>query len=254
MQKNKRVKQLLKKKRQRFFLGFFVKQRKKKLHPFLLSTVFALFIGILFGVVMLQMIKQSNENSVLEMMQPTEQVNVESTDTTAQMYEAKITIYTLQLGVFTAKQNAEQMIHSLQDEIVSSFLWERDDYFYVLSSIFLTETEAREQLPIYEGMGIEAYVKEWETALNDSFSESERLFLTDFQSIWTSSLTTFLQSGNVEESKWEQLLHTHENTSSRIKPLKERIEKLLRQINDKDIKPEEIEQFFIEILYSVETI
>src|SRR5690625_7774921 len=78
------------------------------------------------------------------------------------------------------KRNAESEQKRLQKERISSFVWKRDDHYFVLLSAHETEKNAQSRIDSFDKE--ELFVKKWETVVSDIHSSEVESALLETRS------------------------------------------------------------------------
>lgn len=169
--------------------------------PLMFTVLFAVVIGLVFGVIALQLTKQAGPVTQMEKPQETEEIHVESGMQTMDV----ISFYVVQGGVFTDKDNAAKAIEVFQAKDVPAMQWEADGEIYLFAGIAATENKAKEYAEEMKADKLEVYVKPWEVgAVQISLTKYEHKWLSQFTKVWQESLAGEGQEWSVLQQIDEQ--------------------------------------------------
>lgn len=193
---------------------------KKKKHtfkvvkPFILSVVSAIAIGVLLGFIVLKMSSGGTDvASVHPSSQPlTSEGNVaDNSESDVQENEETIQVkelgaYVLQAGVYSEKENTEEIASTLQGQGYPVTIWEEDNQYYVFTHVFPTEEEAKDAAGQLEKSELETYAKPWATQEKSiEMTKEEEVFLQTFVKIWEETVEKYPTGETDFIQLWEQL-------------------------------------------------
>lgn len=193
----------------------FQKKRKVKLfHPVVLSSIAALLIGTVLGLMVIQFFIGSDNTYDLWGSQST--VPKATTGASPSATEQPQTIqleamqaYVLQAGVFSEKENADQIAAQFQKAGVHTMVWNRDDQYYLFADAAGTLEAANSKAEKLKAMQLDVYVKEWIVPSKTlEISTDSYEWVRDFQAQWEASLSTLDQDKNVASEGWKKLKET----------------------------------------------
>lgn len=127
----------------------------RKSYPiyFISLTVGAVSLGLLFGIVMLQLFPQNNSptNAAIDSNEQDPPIEASFSDTT--------TIYVIQVGAFTEKEKGIEMQEQFHANGYPAVLTHDGDYYYLFSGVSFDEKGAQRLKEYYESEGVEMYEK-----------------------------------------------------------------------------------------------
>lgn len=229
-----------------------------KITPFMNRTVkkiiFAvcssLFIGTIFGIIILQMSKQEEPND-------TTLLNISTNGNQEQEEEKQIKqldaiyLYVVQAGVFSEKENAEQWGTKYKNLRFPAFSWQRNNEYYVLTGIASTEQIASQYAKEMDSQGLDVYVKEWEISeVKQQVTEVDYQLLHSFVEQWRDALHTFENDGK-SDKEWSNVF---KQTNELSDPFQQFHETVLQSVQELDgNQSSEIkQQTFMKLLYEYE--
>lgn len=177
--------------------------------PLMLTVIFALVIGVIFGIFILQLTKQAGPVSQMEKL---EEVQQERPEADMQKVDG-LSFYVIQGGVFSNKENADKAAKAFQAANVSAMQWETEEGIYLFAGIAAAEAVAKESAGKMKDADLEVYVKPWEIgAVQAPLTEYEHKWLLQFMETWQAAL----EQGSEEEKQlteeWQGLLKTEEQS------------------------------------------
>lgn len=168
------------------------KRKSGWLTPVIVTIASAGVIGTILGILMLQLFVGMENDQAVSVNQTTAAPAASSPVGEAAAEQlSKLSTYVLQAGVFSKRANAEewQAIYEAANE--PTFMWEKDNQFYLFVGIHGTEQNAKQKAEELKASNYDVFAKHWETAereINLSAAESE--WLGEFREAWEMAVTT----------------------------------------------------------------
>ncbi|UJL44971.1 SPOR domain-containing protein [Virgibacillus sp. NKC19-16] len=206
------------------------KQNKwKPFKPIILTTISAIAIGSILGVIMLRMFVgidsdlAENNNLPAATIDNSEEEN-NNAENTAPAIE-QMNAYVLQGGVFSDQANAEEWVSRYEQAGLSSFIWEREEQYFLLVGLAKTEGLAEQLANQLKEYQFDIYVKEWNTERGGAeFTDNEHDWLQSFHKNWQDTLNALENDEGFTADNWEALIENHPEDSENLAGL---IESLL---------------------------
>ncbi|HLR14598.1 MAG TPA: SPOR domain-containing protein [Bacillota bacterium] len=182
--------------------------------PLLLSVVSAVVIGVLLGFIVLKMssggadVASENHPSQpasqgVEAASKSENEDQES-QRMIQLNELKA--YVLQAGVYSEKENTEEVVSTFQSQGYPATIWEEENQYYVFTHIFTTEEQAKDAVNQLEKNELEVYAKPWTTKEKSiEMTEEEEAFIQSFVQTWEETVDKHASGETNFIQLWEQL-------------------------------------------------
>lgn len=164
------------------------KGRKKTFMPIMITMSSAALIGIVFGVIMLQMFVTLNEPSGSESKVSQTSSAVSEAEKNGNKFP-ELSAYMLQAGVFSQRENAENWMKLYQGENLPVIVWEREEHYYLFTGVYMQEEEAKQRAVELQAKGFDVFVKPWSTSEAElTLTNDEAKWLNDFQTTWTEAI------------------------------------------------------------------
>lgn len=216
-------------------------------HKLVFAIISALTIGLISGFTMLHLITDQDEQTINEINDTkTNEINEDKTidkEVSQSLREFEIPsfqAFTLQLGMFSERENAKQFIQSIADESLYPAIWSMNDQHYVFIGLNPQKKKIEALKEDLTETDIEAFIKEWSM---ESFvvevTEVEEAWLTDFLNAWEELL---MDRESFELDQWQQLLEEVPEQSELLSPLIEQLERVIT-VTDTFEDPLKIDQF-----------
>lgn len=153
----------------------------KRLKQALVAICSSLVLGLTFGLIFLSMVKQEEPPSASTL-------HLKTTDTETVQTEKQVEslqFYVVQAGVFTEEVNANKWGEQFTALAYPAVTWERDDQYFVLTGLALSETAARKQAEQLVANDLDVFVKQWEiTAKHDDWTDVDVQYIRNFLDVW----------------------------------------------------------------------
>lgn len=210
--------------------------RTSKKRKFIIPVILALFIGIIFGYILLYLFtnvgnEQNNYNLGLEENEENN-AEIEATHDSIQYETDELSAFVLQAGMFSEQENAKERQKNFEKQNIKSMIWEREGFYYLFVDVSSTKKEAEEKINNFQE-DIDLFIKEWNLPSHIlNVSEAEKQWLKEFHNLWKQTVAR----KNLSE-EWKQLLDVGgklQNLSSFISEIKQ----LLTQEEENDFSLE----------------
>ncbi|WP_167751323.1 SPOR domain-containing protein [Lentibacillus salicampi] len=196
------------------------KPRFKAFKPFLVATISAIVIGSVLGFFMLNMFVDINADINQENGSPIsaaagdedndaggEGNQAEADGGTAITAEA-VDAFVLQAGKFGEKANADEMAATVQQAGFAAMVWEKGEFFFVLSGIAGSEQQASQLANAFADEGLDVYVKAWQTEANEfNLPDDEKAWLQDYQKQWHEAVETISNGDSLSKKAWSDVVN-----------------------------------------------
>lgn len=218
--------------------------RKQK--QLLVAVFSSLFIGIVFGLMTLQMSK-------LEDQQPATILNAtapeKESDEKKMRQTPSFSIYLVQSGVFREAENAQQLEEEILNQQYPAVNWQRNNEYYVLAGIAESKESAIQQAEELDEHGIDAFVKAWDMEnLDVKMTEVDNNWLQLFLQQWKISLQASDNGTGIMLEDWMKLLEDSSELSTSFQTFQQSISETVKLIENKNIEKNLETQFLLQIL------
>lgn len=200
----------------------------------LLTGMFALMIGTFFGMMTLYIFNEEDETTYTVSHTNEPEVSGVKEKERTETYEVQpLTFYVIQAGMFQEKQNAESEQKRLQKERISSFIWPRDDHYFVLLSAHETEKNAQSRIDSLEKE--ELFVKKWETVASEiNSSEIESALLEAFHDTYKRALADVEKRNAFDRTLWDEVLRKEEMLAQDVQELQKELATVVEKVERDD--------------------
>ncbi|TCT27134.1 sporulation related protein [Melghiribacillus thermohalophilus] len=191
-----------------------LKRRYSHFKPFMIASISATVVGILFGLIMLKMIAEIGHSEATgsagdPSTQVLDQTGEEKADHAQQNQQGsamtestfpEMAAYVVQTGIFSTKEQAETMKSSLADQGFSVSIWPKDGTYYTFVSLSNTKQDAEETAQTIQSKGFETYVKEWKVVgASVETTEQETSWMNQGISLFEDQLSHMNESDSISE-------------------------------------------------------
>lgn len=206
----------------------------KKYKPYIGAVFSATAIGIVLGIIMLQLFTvvegesnvASNRSSSTPSSNQTEEQNENATTIDP------LTAYVIQGGVFTEEANAIEWSEIFKEHGIPSVIWEREGEYYLFTHLSSTKEQAVKEAEKIKEKDLDVFVKEWSTDSYEIDLETKDWMIL-FQETWFDSVQSFDQGEEILPGQWEQLIDDSDNFPNEANnELVERINTMIKHINE----------------------
>lgn len=228
-------------------------QYKRQMKRIAFAFSSALMIGIIFGVVILNMVKQEEQHLPSLLHAKTETEKAEERDTPVLDPIESLQIYVIQGGLFTEQENSKKWENKFRNMNVPVLIWERSDDYYLLAGIAHSHDDAKELAHTIKETGLDVFVKEWEVVtMNDSYTDEEYEWVQTFISFFDNILSEKDNPALFTLTHWEKNISFEESESLKINAFNQTMEKQLNE--ETDLTIEEMQHLLLYALYQFEQI
>lgn len=201
----------------------------------IIAIVSGVFVGTMFGLTVLYMLNTDQAETAIDERgaSPAASSSLSSEAMVALDLDMP-SIYVLQVGVFHERENAELTKRQLERRKIDTFIWERDEQYFLLESVHDKEAAAKSHYERLQEKQIDTFVKKWDISLrNQRVTENERIWLEQFISLWNQSLEQSTNDQAIALSQWEKLIE-EELDSTPISDLQIKVKDHLPKLENKE--------------------
>lgn len=210
-----------------------IKNKRRRIKPIIIAVVSAMAIGLIFGVILLNMMTSFNDSTEVNQSSPvfSNDENIDKTPDTTQYTLESMKAYVVQGGVFSLKENADKHASLLEKNGINPVLWKRDNQYFLFAGVTNNEEQAKKITDSLNTGDSALYVKTWEVGeLNVNLSEEEFNWLQLFQQSWVESLQQTTNGQPLPKNDWEKL-EKESPSSQTLQPLINQINQMVKQEN-----------------------
>lgn len=202
------------------------KQNKlKPFKPIIGTTISAIAIGSVLGVIMLRMFVGIDSDLAENNDLPAATVDTEDEDSSAENTTSVIeqmNAYVLQGGVFSNETNAEEWVSKYEEAGFPSYIWEREEQYFLLVGLASTKEQAEQFANSLKEYEFDIYVKEWTTEEGGAdFTDKEVDWLQSFHENWQNALQSLENDEAITVDNWEALIKNYPEETENLAALKE---------------------------------
>ena len=194
----------------------------RKVKAILFSVAASLVIGVIFGMISLQMADR-DAGSV-------ETVNTSISSNEKTGTEASIestSFFVVQAGIFKEEDNANAWADRFSQNEFPAVKWTKNKELYLLTGIAATEEAANKEAKAMDEAGLDVFVKKWETVGGkvSGAHANDAAYLGSFQKSWQESL----EAGNA--SKLKEFAEADAEVSEAVQPFVDKLKALVEDDN-----------------------
>lgn len=179
------------------------------LNKFITAIGAGLIVGTVFGFTALHFLT----NDISEQVMHEEQANGQRVNSTTSTADERAplsitfpTVYVIQVGLFHERENARLKQDQLKRRNINTFIWQRNDEYFLLHGIFSTQLKAQEANGTLQDDAIQSFVKEWVISeANKHVTDVEANFIEQYVQLWKKSFEQFELAGQVSVQTWKPL-------------------------------------------------
>ena len=208
----------------------------KKYKPYIAAILSASAIGIILGIVMLQLFTvvegDTNFTSNHASLTPTSNQTKEKNEDTTTI--EPLVAYVIQGGVFTEELNATEWAKIYNEHEIQTFIWERENEFYLFIGLSSTKERAVEEAEKIKEKDLDVFVKEWST---DSYEIDRNAYdwMDAFQNVWLNTVQSLDQDKKISIEQWEQLINKSDDfPNGANNELVERVNMMIDRIHEEN--------------------
>lgn len=225
-------------------------KNNKKLKNILFAIGSSLFIGIIFGLVTLYMLKQEDPDNASILHTTTDEEQNESENEGDVLQIEAIKVYVVQGGVFSSKENIADESKAFSDAGLPVNSWERDGDYYLFTGISSTLENAEK---LESNIREEVYVKEWEVpSIEMKMTESEQQWLLAFLDVWKQTLVALETEEQVSVDNWKKITEYSGNISEPFQEFQEHVNKNIKELNKEQQNETKVQSILMDLLYTYE--
>lgn len=207
----------------------------KTAKPIIIAVMTAIFIGSVLGFVLLGVfgnidsVIMPNHNNRVVQLNPAEQADQDGEKDALSL--SSVNAYVLQAGVFSDEANAQTLVGEYKAQGIIPVVWQRDNQYYVLTAVTNSQENADALAKQQEAMGLEAFVKEWESSAGEmNMTSGEAEWFQTFHELLAGSIEAVSASDSVPLEGWTALLGNQDHESERVASFAEEIEPYLEHL------------------------
>lgn len=209
-------------------------QRRKSMFrsakPLLISILSAITIGVILGFIVLRMgaggTGATNNIEASQTPPPTKSTTgpageeEDSSSPTSPIELVELQAYVLQAGVYSERDNTDEVVSTFESHGYAPVVWEKDRQFYVFTHLFAAEEQAKEEVEDMEKSELETYAKSWITENRTvDMSEEEGVFIQEFVETWNETVEKHSNQETDVIGLWEQLVEEIPEEEGVLEPL-----------------------------------
>lgn len=207
----------------------------KTAKPIIIAVMTAIFIGSVLGFILLGVfgnidsVIMPNYNNRVVQLNPAEQADQDGEKDALSL--SSVNAYVLQAGVFSDEANAQTLVGEYKAQGIIPVVWQRDNQYYVLTAVTNSQENADALAKQQEAMGLEAFVKEWESSAGEmNMTSGEAEWFQTFHELLAGSIEAVSASDSVPLEGWTALLGNQDHESERVASFAEEIEPYLEHL------------------------
>lgn len=202
------------------------KQSKvKTFKPIIVTTISAIAIGSILGVIMLRMFVGIDSDLAENNNLPAATIDTEDEDSNTEngpSASEEMDAYVLQGGVFSDKANAEEWVSKYEQAGLPSFIWEKEENYFLLVGIANTKEQAEQFADEIKEYEFDIYVKEWTTNEGAANLTNEEVdWIQSFHENWQNALQSLENDQSFTVDNWEALIENYPEETENLAALKE---------------------------------
>lgn len=233
-----------------------------KWKPVIITIFSAVFIGTLFGMIMLKIVGSLDGNGNNPTPANGAVNQTEDNANGADKNENNGSSYTIpewkafviQGGVYETEDSVDEYKPSFQDADFAPAVWERDDQYFLLIDIAPTKEESEKQADdIKETYDLDVFAKEWQTKESEvRLGEDEQDWMDDVIELWESDFEKMDDDGDFSVGEWQDLIDDFPKDSGNH--LEALANEMTEQIDDlDDPSRKDAAGFLLHIWHTMET-
>lgn len=213
------------KKEQEDNFAYSIKKRSSK-KQFIVAIGSSICIGIIFGIIILHMIKQeAQQEALLSHIDNGDAITDDSNDVKSGTELEPISMYVIQGGVFSEESNAKEWEDKLKNIQFPAMSWERDGQYYLFAGVSLSKETQKKWIDEMETAGVDVFGKEWQVpSTNIHLNEKDIKWVQSFLTLWTQSLQSIENQEGLLEESWKKLIEEANIETDQINALTEIIQ------------------------------
>lgn len=212
---------------------------------FLLTACSAIVIGGLFGIIILKMLVEVDNQDNLTSNVDISTDEVTTVDTSTKPSGDKLVklegmqAFVVQVGVFSSLEKAKEWQTKVKDTGYDAMIWDEGDQMRLFVGISSKEEDAKAIAADMEVGGVESYARAWSTTERSTEVETQATdWLKEFPSLWTQTVEA--ASGDSEANQIEAwnswLAETPNDLAESSLAWKSSIEKTVEMLTNKESK------------------
>lgn len=223
----------------------------RKMKQIIVAICSSLVIGMMLGLFTLQMSKQENQQDAAVVNSSTtdeqDEGNLRNIDS--------IQVYVVQGGVFSEEENIKEWEGKFNNLQFPTQKWKRGNEFYLLTGVSGSLETANKLAKEMDEQGLDAFVKEWETAeasLNVTSADYKWLLL--FREQLLKSLDSVDNGNGLLEDDWQELTEQINGLSPQVQGFQEVVQHSIEAVNTAESTRKEMQLFLLQLLHDYEQI
>lgn len=203
-----------------------------------LAIAAGLIVGSVFGLTILHYVTNDGAKATMSEEQTIGQAVNSSPQVSDEHERLEVTVpdfYVIQIGLFHERENASMKKRQLQRRNIETFIWQRQDEYFLLHGPFSTQSKAQTANERLQAESVQSFVKEWQIIEPDiEVTTKEADYLDQYVQLWIQSLEQFEAEGHIPLEAW-QLLMEKGNDSQLITDLQLSFRQLLADAKEEQL-------------------
>ncbi|SFA68905.1 Sporulation related domain-containing protein [Lentibacillus halodurans] len=212
------------------------KSRFRAFKPFLIAALSAIVIGSVLGFFMLNMFVDINDDIGRQGDAPPlaaagdedgdegssnsdkgDNAGSGSDDAASSAAIDAVNVFVLQAGKFGEQANADEMAATFQESGYPAMVWEKGEFFFVLSGITDSKQQAAQLANELSDENLEVYVKEWGTESGEmDLPDEEKEWLQTYEQQWNDALDSVNDGNQLSQDAWADVIDEIPENTERI--------------------------------------
>src|SRR5690625_258156 len=182
-------------------------KKKSSKKQFIVAIGSSICIGVLFGIIILHMIKQEAQHeALLSHIDNRDTITDNSNSKVSGIELESIHMYVIQGGVFSEESNAKEWEDKFKRIQFPAMNWERDGQYYLFAGVSLSKGTQKKWLEELKDAGLDVFAKEWQVPRTEiNLNEKDIKWVKSFLTTWTQSLQSIENQERLLEESWNQL-------------------------------------------------
>lgn len=211
----------------------FVKSIVKKIfaHRIFISITSGVFVGLIFGFIILFMFNNEEYEHISTATNKNNELvdHAGKSDHKVNKEQLYFSFKVVQVGLFNNEANALRVKQQLEEKRVSSFVWKRQDEYYLFTNLYSEDSSMdKHDETILDELQIDYFLKQWDLALaTDNLSSKDEKWLQEIVFLIEETILKETAHTLSTKEKWEYFLQNNEPKLEQLQVAKQNIEEKL---------------------------